>query len=271
MKHTIKISFLEREYFAGDNTKTTMAGYELARIKMQGAPEQIGRVINVDKLKKAEFIDTIFFSRELPLKNSEIDLAKILENDENGSKWLASFRGYFSKLYEQEAPTLLSIKTFGLKESSIEPPPVKYTWYPNYMEKIKNDRSYFPPEGILNLSEVDAVYCDILPPMKLANGERAPNLYYNIKAMAVNGTIGSYSMRYLHEPRLPTQGILLGKLRENDVKDPQGNFENGFPLVHYLEICYPTPLRQAAEINPLTINVELCEKTKDTSESRASP
>lgn len=221
----IKISFLEREFFAEDRTGTTLKGYEPAIIKIE-QETKFGRVIDTKRLGEAQYIDTKLFQTLLPLSDSEIDLTSVLEKDENGSKWLESHKKYFAETYKKNVPMILFIKYLELPKNLI------YIIYPTDIERIT--LNYECPKGVVDSLPNTAVYYKITPPMKFEDGKWIPNIYYKRNIIGSNKNFISYSMIDPKKDKyLNVEGILLGTLKQKDLKDKVGDFERCFPLKNF--------------------------------------
>ncbi len=242
-------SFMERQFFAEDRTETTVKGYELSVIKT-GKETSIGRAIDLERLSQAEFTNTKLFQATLPLTDSNIGLAALLELDANGKRWLESFRGYFLDTCQEEVSMTLSI------ESEKLPTLATYWLYPDIKRVQK--RAYKCQQAEIHSLPDTAFYYIVNPPLKFKNGKWIPGLYYNRLVSDAKKTFETYS---IHDPQdnryLNLRGVLLGTLGEDDLKNKEGDFENCFPVEHYLEVSYSVSFRQVHEYNPLTIRVEL--------------
>lgn len=248
----IKVSFLERDFFAEDWTKTTVRGYEPAVID-SGKGIVYGRVIIPEELKKANFIDTTCFQTQFPLCDNEIDLVPILENDENGNNWLQKHKTYHSQTYGIDIPMIFSIQLL----DSV--PGWTYHLMPkDYFARTEGGRKYQPPKAVMDNLPEGTFYCRIHPPVKFSNGKWITNLYYNRKVRGSKGIFDSYHISDPNDTNhFQVAGVLFGELNQADLKNLSGDFEKDFPLDHFLEVCYPISLRQAGKFNPLTIKVEL--------------
>ena len=165
MERKIKISFLEREFFAEDRTRTTVGGYESAIIKIDGKIK-LCKVIDLERLKRAESLYFQMFQTTLPLVESETDLKQILEEDENGAKWLASFEKYFLAYYGEVIPMSLSIKASQLPRKTL------YDLIPkDYFKRTEGGKHYRCPEGFIESLPENAAYWEIRPPMKYKDGK----------------------------------------------------------------------------------------------------
>ncbi|MEK6907114.1 MAG: hypothetical protein AABW45_01160 [Nanoarchaeota archaeon] len=252
MNPKITMKFLEREFLPYSKNEP-IRGYRRAIIETKtgsGLTElvehKIGRVIEPDELAKAEFLDILLYQTELELITQKIDLNELIGSNQNDRKWLNSLKNYFKFLFKDEKiPLNFSIEMI---EFSL----LRYIKYPN--DYFKRDwRDFF--EGIIEKLPSNAYYPLILPPLKLSNGKRIPNLGYNRKVIRPDGIIEDYTIKTLDEKS--KLGVILGKLNEKDIKDQRGIFEGGFPLDHFSEITYPTYFRFADRLNPLTIQVYL--------------
>jgi len=255
----IKLSFLEREFDKGDRNGTTVRGYELAMINTDGET-RVGRVVDTKRMRDAFFIDTCLFQIILPLIDSEVDLSLLLKDNENGLKWLEAHKKYHFDTYKKEVPMIFSVKSAKMSLRT------EYVLFlENYCKKVSEDRYYKTPRGIIKALPNNAFYFDITPPMKFQDGKFIPNLYYNRKVRDRKGIFDEYSLHNLdgdeREKFLNLRGSILGKLNNRDIENKEGNFEDCFPIEHFLDVCYPVSLRQAAQYNPLTIKIEL-EKNK---------
>jgi len=237
----IQISFLERKFALEDNTGMTIKGYELARITL-GKEERIGRVIDVKKMNESNYSDTVLFQTIIPLENSEVDMTSFLQKNEGGIKWLENHKRYFLDTFNKKVPMNLSIKSADFPAESV------YTLY----SKNINDRNC--PRGVIGFLPKRLIYSKILPPMKFDDRKWIPNIYYSRKVK--DEIFNSYSIQILDDF---IGGVLLGELNQEDIKKIEGNFDNCFPLHHFLEVSYPVALRQIPEYNPLTIRIEKTE------------
>ncbi|MBI2667654.1 hypothetical protein HYX17_02690 [Candidatus Woesearchaeota archaeon] len=245
----LKISFLEREFFAGDVTGTTIRGYEPAKIRTKKGVV-LGRVILPEMMEKKDWIDTVLFHRNLSLSNRDIDLAEILNGYDGGMKWLECYQKLHLDYFNIKASTILSM-------GHLQPPIMLYTLYPEDIKKIGSLR-YRCPSGVIESIPSHAIYCKMLPPMKLDNGKYIPNVYYKRQVSTSGGKFDSYSIKDPNDNKyLNVEGVLLGKLEEKNIRPNEGDFEKCFPINHFLEVSYPVSLRDVNNKNPLKIRVEL--------------
>ncbi len=204
----------------------------------------------------AQSTKTLLFQTSFPLIDSEIDLTPILINDENGLKWLSNHQKYHADTYGKKVPMTFSITSAQLPQRT------EYILFPE--DYFKRKRLYRPPRAILNHLPKGTFYYEILPPMKFEDGEWICNLYYKRQAQSHNKIFNSYSIHDLNDkPFLNARGVLLGTLNEEDLEQKTGDFENEFPIEHFLDVAYPVSLRQVHEYNPLSIIVCLSKKDKE--------
>lgn len=249
----LRLSFLERDYFAGSRDGTHVKGFEPAIIRV-GGELKVGRVVDLERLGQAEFTDTILFQAEIELKDCNLPLDELMLGNEEAREWLEKHKQMFRDAYREEVPMVFSV-------ACLEMPLLKYEIFPpNY---FKRERSYMPPRGLIEKLLKRAVYAEVLPPMKFADGKWIPNVYYKREAHLPNGEVWSASMQDTNDdnPFRQARGTLLGSLAFGEVKQSYesraGRFEpEYFPIKNFLEVCYPIGLRDR-EHNPLTIKVEL--------------
>jgi len=250
----LRLSFLEREYFAESRDGTHVKGFEPAIIKVDGE-EKVGRVIDVERLRQAECIDTILFQTEIELKDCNLPLDELLSGNEEARKWLEKHKQMYKDDYGMEVPMVLSV-------ACLEMPPLKYTIYPP--DYFKRERGYMPPRGLIGKLPEKTVYARVRPPMKFADGKWIPNVYYHRQALLPNREVWSASIvDFNSDPFLEATGTLLGSLAFGEVKQSleyrSGEFKpEQFSIRNFLEVCYPISLRDRKH-NPLTIRVELAE------------
>jgi len=245
----ILVRFLERQFFL-DNLTGTVSGYEPAVIAT-GEGKRIGHVIDVEKLSKAQYLNFRSFETQLDLVEQKTDLSEILKKDENGAKWLDSFERYFKETFNVNVPMTLLVESVPFK-------PLVYEKFPN--DYFKRGWDYRVPRGIVDSLPDTAKYLGILPPVKLENGKGISNIYYNRKVIRSDGIIEDYFINEVGDRSgRSVKGVLLGYLKESDIKETKGNFEGGFPFEHFLSLTYSVSLRQAHKYNPLTISVYLAQ------------
>jgi len=245
----ILVRFLERQFFL-DNLTGTVSGYEPAIIATEKG-KRIGHVIDVEKLSKAQYLNFRCFEAQLDLVEQETDLSEILKKDENGAKWLDSFKIYFKETFNANVPMNLLVEAMPFK-------PLVYEKFPN--DYFKRGRDYRVPHGIVDSLPDTAKYVGILPPVKLENGQSIPNIYYKRKVIRYDGIIEDYFIDEVGDTSWRSaKGVLLGYLKESDIKKTEGDFEGGFPFEHFLSLTYPVSLSQAHKYNPLTIRVYLAQ------------
>jgi hypothetical protein len=241
----LKLKFTEREFFRDEKTGT-VPGYERAAMVQEGKLV-LGRVINLDKLEKAECIDTVMFETELDFKAQAVDIAQILKKDEGGKKWLNGLRVYYKENYEEDVSTDFVVE---LQDFT----PLELVKFPT--DYFKRDRNYRPPEGFIEKMPKNCIYAKIIPPVKFKTGEWIPGVVYERKAIRKDGVVEdiSYSEKY-DKSGLLARGVLIGKLDENEVSEKRGDFEWGFPLETYLSVVHRVSLRTAHKYNPRHIEV----------------
>jgi hypothetical protein len=245
----ILVRFLERQFFL-DPMTGTVSGYEPAVITTEEG-KRIGHVIDVEKLSKAQYLDFLSFETQLDLVEQKTDLSEILEKDENGAKWLESFKRYFKETFDANIPMILLVKSLPFT-------PLEYEKFPN--DYSKRGRDYRVPRGILDSLSNAVKYVRILPPMKFENDKYIPNIYYNRKVIRSDGIIEDYFINEVGDRSgISAKGVLLGYLKESDIKKTEGDFEGGFPFGHFLSLTYSVSLRQAHKYNPLTISIHLAQ------------
>lgn len=256
MVKKIKVSFLEREFFAGDRTMTTVRGYEPAVAEIDGKLKR-GRVIDVEELRKSEFIDTLLFQTELDFQECEIDLTDMLESDEDGKNWLEQHRKYFSGCFKETIPMTFSISHLEL------PQKVKYSVLPeDYFKRVEGGRNYWCPwKFIENLPET-VCYQKIIPPVKFQDGKWAIGISYSRCVSGPKKVFDSYSIEDPEDKKhFSVPGVLLGTLNKSDLNGLVGSsmedFEGDLPLTHFLRVAYLVPISLANKYNPLNIRVEL--------------
>jgi len=241
----LKLKFTEREFFSDKNTGT-IPGYENAAMLVNGEV-QLGKVVKLDKLEKAEFIDTVMFETELDYKVQTVDLAQILNKDEAGKKWLNGLRTYYKECYDEDISTDFTVEMLDFT-------PLSFVKFPN--DYFKRDRNYRVPEGYIEKLPKNCIYSKIVPPMKYKTGEWIPNIVYDRKAIRKDGVVEgiSYSEKG-DKSMLLARGVLIGTVEENDISEKRGEFEGGFPLESYLSLVHRVSLRNAHKYNPRQINV----------------
>ena len=248
----IKISFLERHFVTKeDQLGTTIGGFDPAIIETPYGVK-VGRVLHTERLCEPGYVDVALFQTSFPLGEVAFDVGKLLEANDGGIRWISSFNNYFKKTFDLDVP--LEFKVSQLTA----PSDVVYTLFPNDIER-NCSFNYRNPRAIVNLNKTSLHYLEVRPPMKFANGEWISTLYYQRKVRDLNNIFGSYSIRDLKSSddfrSLP--GTFFGNLQESEIRVIGGDFQNSFPISHYLDVVYPISLRQIGEFNPLTINVEV--------------
>lgn len=249
----LKLSFLTREFFAGDRTGTTIQGYEPAVMIVNGELK-VGRIIDVERLEKAESIDTLVFQTEINLEEGTVDLEQLLGNDKNGKEWLENLQRFFSECYKKPLMTTFSV-------NFLEPlPMMQYSVMPkDYIERI-NKFMYEPPEAVIKKLPDTLVYCRVEPPMKFKDGAWIRGgIHYHRSVQGPKGVFDHYSNYNPEDDNKCryAEGILLGSLSVWDLEDVRGDFEGDTPLNHYLNMVYLTPISCLDKYNPSTIKVEL--------------
>ncbi len=254
----LKLSFLEREFFAESKDGKHVKGYEPAIIE---TPEEtkVGRVINLKRIKQAQFLDSVLFETELDFVLQDLELSDLLI-DEDARKWLEAFRQLHKNYYLQEVSMRFAIKP--------EPMPfLRYKVYPSEIIKGKK-----PFEGVVSTLPDSCIFGVIEPPLKLEDGSWISNVYYKRQSFLSNGELSSFSNAKNPKNKsgkrigfLPqTRATLLGQLENRDIDFIQRGYcspfpEDVFPIKNFLEISYPISLRDNQH-NPLTIKVELLDE-----------
>jgi hypothetical protein len=250
----IRLSFLEREFFAESADGLSVRGHESIKVGFPDGDKHC-RGIYPERLKQAQSIDTKLFTADFPMTFST-DLVPILENDKNGIKWLESFRRYCEATHGEQVPLTFSVSPVQSPEK------LNYSLLPeDYFERTRGDKNYAPPKGILTKVPAGATYLKVCPPFKFADGKWIQRgIKYDREAWGSNGSEWSYSLK---DPRdkshFHAEGILLGNLEENDLENQQGDFENNFPFSHRVRAVYMVGISRIGDLNPLSINVELVE------------
>ncbi len=246
----LKLGFLKREFFAGDRTGTTIKGYELAIINT-GGKLKVGKVIDVEKLKEAEFVDTLCFQTEIGLEEKTVDLEQILREDKEGKKWLDGVQRYFSEYFEESVPMTFSMKPLQF------PKDMEYKAMPkDYLEK---EYWYKCPGAVIRELPKTLVYWDVMPLMKFSDGTWIRGVYYCRNVKGPKNIFDSYLNRDPSDenPMRSAKGVLLGSLCAENLEEITGDFEGDFPLEHFLDCTYAIPLSLVNKYNPSTIRVEL--------------
>ena len=252
----LRLSFLEKEFFAEDRTGTTIRGYEPAVMKVDGELKA-GRVIDVAELEKAESIDTLVFQTEVDLKERSFDLGELLKEDESGREWLENLQRYFSEFFKKTVPMTFSMRPLEL------PQDMRYSLMPkDYFGRTRDKWGspiyYKCPEGVIRRLPETLVYWKIRPPMKFKDGTWLRGVNYSRNVKGPKGTFESYTNQDPNDKaHFHAEGILLGKLGIEDLEDTKGDFEYDIPLEHFLDMVYCTPISQVHKYNPSTIRVEL--------------
>lgn len=251
----LKLSFLMREFFAGDRTKTTIRGYEPAVMSV-GGELKVGRIIDLDELAKADYVDFLLFQTEVDLEKSEIDLEERLKQDKGGKAWLESHQKYFSEYFGEAIPLVFRIKRV------LPPGVMEYIVFPkDYFERTKEGPigcGYKCPEAILRRIPDSLHYWRIEPPMKFKDGKWIKGANYERVVSGPKGVFDSYSLRDPNDDQHHyTEGILFGSLDFGDLEDVRGDFEGDIPLTHSFKMVYLAPMNRLQEFSPMTIKVEL--------------
>jgi hypothetical protein len=242
----LKLSLLEREFFAESRDKKSVKGHEPAIIE---TPEQImvGRVINPERLRQAEFIDTLLFETLLPIVSARYELADLIGNSHAGQNWLRQFREHFLRYHGEQISETLEV-------TPMQMPPLKYGWISeDYFE------TNISGQGILRAQPAQMAYVKIIPPLKYKTGEWISRVMYERLTIFSDGQAGSFNT---HDPSEPqhhnSEGVLLGYLREQDLLNKFGDFGQ-FPAKHFLTVSYPAGISDLKEVKPLEIRFGLAE------------
>lgn len=245
----IRISFLEREFIVGDRSGKYIAGYEPAIVVKDGKLIE-GRIIDPKLLGKSNFIDSIVYSLTIPYSKRKIDLKETLENTA-GKKWLDQFESYHLQTYGHAPSRTMSITPL------IFPLRLRWEALPeNYIDLVDCGKRYDPPKAILETLPQVMLYGKICPPLKLVNGSWMRNAYYKRKAVTPDGKTWEISTEISDDEFRNSEGVLLGMLNGSDLSLPSGTFDGEFPMIHYLDVCYPVRISDTQN-NPLTIRTEL--------------
>lgn len=253
----LRLNFLEREFFAEDRTGTTVKGYEPAVMNIDGEIKT-GRIIDLKRLEEAESIRTLMFQTEIGLEEGEVDLEQLLKEYEGGKKWLESLQKYFSEFFGKPVPMTFSMRPLRL------PGYLKYSLMPkDYFERTRdkwgNLKHYENPKGVIKKLPETLVYWRIEPPMKFEDGTWLRGVNYSRNVQGPKGIFESYANKDPNDKEhFYAEGVLLGSLGKEDLEDARGDFENDFPLEHFLDMVYCAPIRHADRYNPMTIRTELC-------------
>ena len=250
----IRLSFLEREFFAESADGMSVRGHEPIKVSFLDG-DRYCRAIYPERLKQAQSVNTKLFIIDFPMTFTT-DLVPILESDKNGAKWLESFRKYCKATYGEQVPLTFSAYPVQFPEK------IEYSLLPeDYFERTRGGRGYVSPKGILTRVPADAAYLKVCPPFKFANGEWIKEgIKYDREVFGSNGIKWSYSAQDPSDKsHFHADGILLGNLEEKDLEDQQGDFENGFPFRHRVRAVYMVGISRIRDLNPLSINVELVE------------
>jgi len=253
----IKISFLERDFFAGDRTGTTVRGYEPALIEV-GGKVKLGRVIDPDRMGQSEDIDTELFNTTLPLTGDlTINLVELLGNNEQGKEWLDKLKKHSLYYSGEEIPTTLSINCPQI------PPRITYALYPE--DFFKKGPYYTCPRGFLTKLPETTAYLVVTPPMVIKDGKRQIKINFHRKVISQDHAFNGCEIRDSADknPYKVLQGDIFGTLNERDLTDKVGDWKSCFPLRHYLDIGYSVGLREVRQLNPLTIRIRLAESFKN--------
>ncbi len=251
----LRLSFLEREFFAEDRTGTTIKGYEPALMEVDGKLKA-GRVIDLKRLEEAEFIDTLVFQAEFELKECKLDLEEILKKDKSGKEWLGNLQRYFSEFFKKTVPMTFSMRPLRL------PGHLEYSLMPkDYFERKKGTligHGYRCPEAVIRKLPETVVYFKVIPPMKFEDGNWLRGVNYSRCVRGPKRVFDSYTDKDPNdESHYYAEGVLLGSLDVKDLENVKGDFEGDTPLNHFLDMVYEAPIRHIDKYNPMTIRTEL--------------
>ena len=255
MSQKLKIDFVEAEYFAEDRTGRYIKGYEPAIIEVDGK-KKLGRVIDIERLRDAEYLETILCSSEIPYSKTKIHLEELIGKDEGGKKWLESLQRMHVDSYGMPIDTEFFL-------NPLEMIPIVYTMYKeNKEDSEESSRNSKSSNGLLVNLPQRAVYAQISPPMEFSNGKSIGNLYYRRNALLPDKKVFSTSQRDFcnKEDLRQVEGVLIGEIHYYDMEAvywQRGGTNFGvldFPITSFLEVCYPVSLRDRIH-NPLSIRV----------------
>lgn len=253
MNKRVRIEFMEREYFSEDRSGKYIKGYEPAVIDVDGE-KKVGRIIDVNRLRQAQYLETTFFRCEIPYSETRISLEELIGKNEEGRKWLELLVKMHSDCYGMTINTEFHI-------NPLQMIPIVYTVYKENLEQPSQNCK--PSDGLIVKLPQGAAYARIIPPMYFADGTPIKNLYYTRNAIFPDKNVFSASMRDFCnlEDLRQAEGVLIGELNYYDV---EAHFLHGgdtfhvldFPIISFLKVSYPVSFRDR-DHNPLSIRIWL--------------
>lgn len=250
MNQKLSLKFLEREFLLDPSTGLTRDTRVV--VVRDGERYRTGRVIDPQKIRNLQYLDTLLLETELDLSDQNIDLSRVLQRDQNGIRWLKLFRNYFVNVPKDLVNTNLMIERLPFNS-------LFYIKFPyDYFERIEKHLGYVAPRGRIESLPNGLHYIRIVPP-PVRFKEGICFSYTDIRRMVArpDGIIEEYSIRDNEETLAPAKGIFLGRLNRYDIKHSSGEFEGGFPLDHFVEVSYPVAISEVGQHNPLLILVKL--------------
>ena len=252
MNPMLSLKFFEREFLLDPSTGLTK---DTRLVVVRNKEDiKIGRVIDPQKVKNLQYLDTLLFETELELTEGQVDLAGILARDRNGVRWLELFRRHHEGMKPEYVNTNLRIENIPFKSFF-------YTKCPNdYFERVQQYGfgGYRAPRGRIEKIPDGTFHVRILaPPSIFRDGEWSSYSDIRRRVVRPDGIEEEYLMNGDEGHLVPVRGVLLGKLGIEDIKDPTGEFEGGFPLNHFAKIVYSVALSEAGEHNSLLTSLKL--------------
>lgn len=247
MDPKINLKFFEREFIL--NPETGLAkDTKIVGIR-DGGSIRIGRLI--DSSLKLDYIDTLLCEAELDLAEQSVDLSDILNKDRDSIRWLDQFRKHFMNTSKGS--------NTDLRFENIPFTPLIYTKFPNdYFERFRHDQYYKAPRGIIRVLPEEMFYARIIPPpTTFKDGAWVSYHYPGGKVTRPDGIEEKYGIHEDEKDLFQARGILLGKLKDEDITNLSGVFEGGFPLDNFAEIVYPVGISEVSRKNPLSITLKL--------------
>lgn len=243
----IQARFLEHIRPVGPDTDR-IPGYKPAGLIIDNQV-QAGYVLDIKELKRTKNLPYLHTELQLDINQDSVDISPLLKADNGGREWLEALQ----KRYDDQVSTEIVFKELPFT-------PVEYVKNPNdYFNRIRKNARYESPKAKIDTLPKGTRYAIVLPLMKTESGKWIRSLLYNRKVRDSKGKIESYSI--LEEGVLygNAAGILLGNIRKEDLKKPEGDFEVDFPLEHFLEVAFPIWIGEKGR-NPLSIEIRLAKK-----------